>query len=174
MIIGHIWKGVTERGVYAFACQYMVSPRGQTGNRTVTQMRHPLLVEGRPNCVRQSLASTLSAPRVAATSCCAPRSPRKCHYPLFAYPLLKRAQTSQFVHGGLSDHFLLLLIAAKRGGGLGRGGGVTKEGVVRGGGSGAAWVPRGVSSRTKRGIHKRGIHEKVEFPLFWRILRSSF
>ena len=35
-------------------------------------MRHPLLVEGRPNCARQSLASALSAPRVAATSYCHP------------------------------------------------------------------------------------------------------
>ena len=35
-------------------------------------MRHPLLVEGRPNCARQSLASTLSAPRVAATWYCDP------------------------------------------------------------------------------------------------------
>ena len=50
------FKGVTERGVFAFACQYIVSPCGRTGNRTVTQMRHPLLVEGRPNCARQSLA----------------------------------------------------------------------------------------------------------------------
>ena len=66
-------RGVTERGVFAFACQYIVSPCGRTGNRTVTQMRHPLLVEGRPNCARQSLASTLSAPRVAATSYCDPR-----------------------------------------------------------------------------------------------------
>ena len=48
------------------------SPRGRTGNRTVTQMRHPLLVEGRPDCARQSLASTLLAPRVAATSYCDP------------------------------------------------------------------------------------------------------
>ena len=30
--------------VFAFAYQYIVSPRGQTANRTVTQMRHPLLV----------------------------------------------------------------------------------------------------------------------------------
>ena len=67
-----IKRGVTERGVFAFACQYIVSPRGRTGNRTVTQMRHPLLVEGRPNCARQSLASTLSAPHVAETSCCDP------------------------------------------------------------------------------------------------------
>ena len=35
-------------------------------------MRHPRLVERRPNCVRQSLASTPSAPRVAATSYCHP------------------------------------------------------------------------------------------------------
>ena len=35
-------------------------------------MRHPLLVEGRPNCARQSLASTVSAPHVAETSCCDP------------------------------------------------------------------------------------------------------
>ena len=35
-------------GVFAFACQYIVSLRGQTGNRTVTQMRNPLLAEGRP------------------------------------------------------------------------------------------------------------------------------
>ena len=35
-------------------------------------MRHPLLVKGRPNFARQSLASTLSAPRVAATSYCDP------------------------------------------------------------------------------------------------------
>ena len=61
-----------ERGVFAFACQYIVSPRGRTGNRTVTQMRHLLLVERRPNRARQSLASTLSAPRVAATWYCHP------------------------------------------------------------------------------------------------------
>ena len=42
------------------------------GNSTVTQMRHPLLVEGQPNCARQSLASTLPAPCVAATSYCDP------------------------------------------------------------------------------------------------------
>ena len=69
---GTFKRGVTERGVFAFACQYIVSPHGRTGNRTVTQVRHPLLVEGRPNCARQSLASALSAPRVAATSYCHP------------------------------------------------------------------------------------------------------
>ena len=60
-----------RKGGYShFSCQYIVSPRGQTGNRTDTQMRHPLLVEGRPNCARESLASAVSAPRVAATSYC--------------------------------------------------------------------------------------------------------
>ena len=68
-------KGVTERGLFALARQYIVSLRGRTGNHAVTQMRHPLLVEGRPNCARQSLASTLSAPRVAATSYCDPGRP---------------------------------------------------------------------------------------------------
>ena len=79
---------VAERGVVAFARQYIVSTRDRTGNRTVTQMRHPLLVEGRPNSTRQSLASTLLALAVAATSYCHLRSPRECRYPLFAYPLL--------------------------------------------------------------------------------------
>ena len=65
-------RGVTERGAFAFACQYIVSPRGWTGNRTVTQMRHRLPVEGRPNRARQSLASTLSELRVAATLYCDP------------------------------------------------------------------------------------------------------
>ena len=54
---GMFKRGVTERGVFGFACLRIVSPRGRTGNRTVTQMRHPLLVEGRPNCAQQSLAS---------------------------------------------------------------------------------------------------------------------
>ena len=35
-------------------------------------MQHPFLVEGRPICARQSLASPLSAPCVAATSYCHP------------------------------------------------------------------------------------------------------
>ena len=65
-------RRVTERGVFAFACQCIVSLRGRTGNRTVTQMQHPFLVEGRPKCARQSLASTLSAPRIAATPYCDP------------------------------------------------------------------------------------------------------
>ena len=71
-VSGTFKRGVTERGVFAFACQYIASPRCRTGNRTVTQMRHPLIVEGQPNCARQSLASTLSAPRVAATPYCDP------------------------------------------------------------------------------------------------------
>ena len=31
--------------VFGFACQCIFSPCGQTGDRTVTQMRHPLLVK---------------------------------------------------------------------------------------------------------------------------------
>ena len=64
--VGHIKRGVTERGVFAFACQYIDSPRGLTGNRTVTQMQHPLSLWKEDQIVRrQSLASALSAPRVA-------------------------------------------------------------------------------------------------------------
>ena len=59
--------GVTARGVFACACQYIVPPRTRTGNRTLTQMRHHLLVKGRAKCARQLLASTLSALVVAAT-----------------------------------------------------------------------------------------------------------
>ena len=87
--LGRFKRGVTERWVSAFAFQYIVSLRSQTGNRTVTQMRHPLLVEGRPNYARQSLASTLSAPRVAATSYCHAGRHANVLYPLFAYPLCK-------------------------------------------------------------------------------------
>ena len=65
-----------------------VSPRGRTGNRTVTQLRQPLLVEGRPNCTRQSLASTLSAPCVAATSYCDPGHHANVITPCFLTPCL--------------------------------------------------------------------------------------
>ena len=46
-------RGVTERRVFASACQYrvfasacqyVVHLRGRTGNRAVTKMRHPLLI----------------------------------------------------------------------------------------------------------------------------------
>ena len=67
---GTFKRGVTERGVFRYACPYIVSLRGWTGNRTATQMQHSLLVEGRPNCARQLLASTFLAPCVAATSYC--------------------------------------------------------------------------------------------------------
>ena len=70
------------------SCKYIVSPCGRTGNRTVTQMRHPLLVEGRPNCARQSLASTLSAPHVAATSYSDPRHHANAVTPCLLAPCL--------------------------------------------------------------------------------------
>ena len=66
-------------------------------------MRHPLLVEGRPNCARQSLAtvaSTLSAPRVAATSCCDPGRHANVITPCLLTPCLnvpnKRGATGPF------------------------------------------------------------------------------
>ena len=77
--------------MFAFACQYIVSPRGRTGNRTVTQMRHPLLVEGRPNCHNrlpvhcQHLASRRHRTAIPVTT--------QMSLPLFAYPLFKRALT---------------------------------------------------------------------------------
>ena len=52
-------------------------------------MRHPLLVEGRPNCARQSLASTLSAPCVAATSYCDPGCHSNVITPCLLTPCLK-------------------------------------------------------------------------------------
>ena len=89
----HISRGVTERRVFAFACQCTVSLGGRTGNRTVAQMRHPLLVEGRPNCARQSLASKLSAPRVAATSHCDPGRHANVVTPCLLTPCLNMPKT---------------------------------------------------------------------------------
>ena len=34
-------RGLTERGVFAFGCQFVVSLHRQTGNHTVTRIRHP-------------------------------------------------------------------------------------------------------------------------------------
>ena len=49
-------------------------------------------IEGRPNCARQSLASTQSAPHGAATSYCDPGHHANVVTPLLAYPLFKLAQ----------------------------------------------------------------------------------
>ena len=85
-------KFCEQRGVFAFACQYIVSLRRRTSNRTVTQMRHPLLVES-----MTKLCATIACQYTVDTSrhgdiVLRSRSPHKCHYPLFAYPLFKRAQ----------------------------------------------------------------------------------
>ena len=56
-------------------------------------MRHPLLVEGRPNCARQSLASTLSAPRVATRSYCDPGRHANVITPCLLTPCLNVPQT---------------------------------------------------------------------------------
>ena len=72
-----VWEayraGLKGGWVSAFAWQYIVSLRGLTGNRTITQMQQPVFVEGLPSCARQSLASTLSALAVAAALYCHPR-----------------------------------------------------------------------------------------------------
>ena len=91
-------RGGNGKGVFAFACQCIVSPRGRTGNRTVTQMRHPLLVEGRPNCARQALASTVSAPRVAATSHCDPGCHTNVITPCLLTPCLLTPCFLRFVY----------------------------------------------------------------------------
>ena len=78
-------KGGTGKGVLPFACQYAVSPRGP-------DRQHPLLVEGRPNCARQSLASALSALAVAARHRAVIPVATQCRYPFFAHPLFKPAQ----------------------------------------------------------------------------------
>ena len=65
--------GVTERVTFAFACQYIVSPRGRTGP---TVLSH----------TRQALASTLSARHVAATSYCHPGRRTNVVTPLFCLP----------------------------------------------------------------------------------------
>ena len=93
----HVKRGGNrERGVFAFACQCIVSLRGQSFCQTgspyklsqCTNATSPDLVAGRRNCARQShaIGGTVLAPRVAATSYCNPDSPRKCQYPLFEAP----------------------------------------------------------------------------------------
>ena len=45
---GNDSMGGQQTGVFAVACQCIVSRRDRTGNRTVTHRRHPLLLEARP------------------------------------------------------------------------------------------------------------------------------
>ena len=59
-------------------------------------MRHPLLVEERPHRARQSLASTLSAPRVAATSCCDPGRHANVIAPCMLTPCLNVPNVDSF------------------------------------------------------------------------------
>ena len=78
-------SGVIERGVFAFACQYIVSLHCRAGNRIVTQIRHaiPCWQTTKP------LATTVSVRRVAAAwySTFVPvATPMSLH--VFAYPLL--------------------------------------------------------------------------------------
>ena len=62
--------GGMARGVFAFACQCIVSPHGPTGDRTVTEMRRPTGC-----CIAYETianASTVSARHVAVSSYCHP------------------------------------------------------------------------------------------------------
>ena len=63
--------------------------------------------------------------------------------------------------GGLGDRFVIEIPGRGGGGFPGKGAGPRGREDV--------WGPaRIISSRTKRGVHKRGIHEKVKFPQFFR------
>ena len=65
-----------------------------TGNGTVAHMRHPLLVEERPKLcatiARQYTVGAWGRCDIVLSS----QSPRKCRFPLFAYPLFKLAKES--------------------------------------------------------------------------------
>ena len=64
------FKGGNGKGGYSHVLACTLSLRCQASNRAVTKMQHPRLIEGQPNCARQSLASALSALAVGAASCC--------------------------------------------------------------------------------------------------------
>ena len=71
----NLQKGGHGKGGIRICLPVHCLPVGRTSNNTVTQMRHPLVVERWPDCARQSLASMLSALAIAATSYCRP----SCH-----------------------------------------------------------------------------------------------
>ena len=92
------YKGGDGRGGYSHLLASTLSLRA-VGPATVVShiVKCDILppFEGRPNCARQSLASTLSAPRVAATPCCDPVATQMSLPPVSAavcLPPVKRAQ----------------------------------------------------------------------------------
>ena len=104
---GQAKKGVTERKVFAFACQYIVSRRRRSGNRTLTQFQHPLLVTSnlRARITCQYIVGACGHCSIVLSS----RSPRKCGYPLFAYPLRKTGPTRGFTILGFIGACLTVL-----------------------------------------------------------------
>ena len=93
------WAGSkrgTERGVFAFACQYVVSPdclpdRQRYYHTNATS--RPFLKDDQ-NRARQSLASAVSVRRVAAAWYCHPGRPANVVTPLFVYLLFKLGRYS--------------------------------------------------------------------------------
>ena len=91
----HSKRGVTERGSIRICLPvHCLAARSDRQPYCHTQMRHPLLVEGRPNCARQLLAGTLSAPHVAATSYCDPSRHANVITPCLLTPCLNVPYTS--------------------------------------------------------------------------------
>ena len=92
---GHMQKGGNGKGgirsCLPVHCLSAPSDRQPYCHTNATSSRS-LLVEGHPNCARQSLASTLSAPRVSATSYCDPGRHASVVTPCLVNPLRKRGQ----------------------------------------------------------------------------------
>ena len=77
-----------ERGVFAFACQYIASLCGRTDNRTITQMRHPHPCR-RTTKVRATISCQYSVGTYPHSDIVlASPSPRKCRYPPLGHRLL--------------------------------------------------------------------------------------
>ena len=86
-LIGRYKKGVTERGVFACACQYIVSPSPRAGNHMVTKLLHSF-----PCLSMTKLRATIACQySVGACSLCdivlPSRSPHTCRCPRFVTPV---------------------------------------------------------------------------------------
>ena len=79
-----------------------------------TNAAFPLLVRARPNCARQSLASTVSVLAVWRDIVPSSRSPRKCRYPLSAYPLFKPAHRLDIFGSATEGFFFYKKASLKR------------------------------------------------------------
>ena len=79
-------------GVFAFVCQYIVSPRGRTGNRIVTQMRYPLLLLKDDQIVRDKRLPVHCRHLESRRHPTAIPVATQMSLPLFTYPLFKRGR----------------------------------------------------------------------------------